>query len=227
MPTHNSHVETTSVQTDSRIVSARTLAARLLPKAVPSVVFAGLLWLATAAGTIPIPGSPVPITLQTFVVMLAALTLDWRQAAGAVVLYLSMGAAGLPVFANGGSTLSLVGPSAGFLFGFLPAVLVTAALKGRRPAAQSGQSVQSGQSIQSVQSGRALRTVLTVTRYLVAAIAGCIVVDYVFGILVQAWLTRLPLTTVFAASMTFVPGDLLKAVIASLSAAGILKLTRR
>ena len=37
----------------------------------PAVVAAGLLWAATAAGRIPIPGTPVPITLQTLVVMMA------------------------------------------------------------------------------------------------------------------------------------------------------------
>ncbi len=94
----------------------------------PSLVTAGLLWAATAAGRIPIPGTPVPITLQTLVVMMAAMVLSRRQAVAAVVMYVAMGACGLPVFAGGMSTLALVGASAGFIFGFVPAVAVTATL---------------------------------------------------------------------------------------------------
>ncbi len=56
------------------------------------VLFAVLMWLASAAGEISIPGTPVPITLQTFVMMLAGLMLSWRQAGSAVVLYLAAGA---------------------------------------------------------------------------------------------------------------------------------------
>ena len=84
-------------------------------------LFAVLMWAASAAGAVPIPGTPVPITLQTFVVMLAALMLPWKQAGAAMLMYLAAGAVGLPVFAGGASTMALVGPSAGFLIGFLPA----------------------------------------------------------------------------------------------------------
>lgn len=94
----------------------------------PAVVAAGLLWAATAAGRIPIPGTPVPITLQTLVVMMAGVVLSRRQAVAAVVMYVAMGACGLPVFAGGASTLALVGPSAGFILGFVPAIAVTATL---------------------------------------------------------------------------------------------------
>ncbi len=73
----------------------------------------------------------MPITLQTFVMMLAGLMLSWRQAGSAVVLYLAAGVAALPVFAGGASTAALFGPSAGFLIGFLPAVIVTALLRGK------------------------------------------------------------------------------------------------
>lgn len=93
-------------------------------------LFAVLMWTASAAGAVPIPGTPVPITLQTFVVMLAALMLPWKQAGAAMLMYLAAGAVGLPVFAGGASTMALVGPSAGFLIGFLPAAIVTSLLKG-------------------------------------------------------------------------------------------------
>lgn len=97
---------------------------------LPSITVTALLCGATAVGKIPVPGTPVPITLQTFVLMLAALTLDWQRAGAGVVMYLGLGAAGVPVFAGGGSTLALIGPSGGFLIGFLPSVIVAAVLAG-------------------------------------------------------------------------------------------------
>lgn len=65
---------------------------------------------------------PVPMTLQSAMVVLLGLTLGSKRAALAVVLYLCEGAIGLPVFAGGlGGLAILMGPSAGYLCGFLPA----------------------------------------------------------------------------------------------------------
>ncbi|MCH4209770.1 biotin transporter BioY [Bifidobacterium sp.] len=169
-------------------------------------MFALLLWAASAAGAIPIPGTPVPITLQTFVVMLAALTLNWKEAAGAVGAYLAAGAMGAPVFAGGASTMALFGPSAGFLIGFLPGVIIAALLKGK------------------ADTNGFLGYVRTASRYLLAAAIGCIVVVYAFGFLVQSTLTGVPLSAVATASMGFVLGDLIKALIASLAISGLAKL---
>lgn len=65
--------------------------------------------------------------------MLAALMLPWKQAGAAMLMYLAAGAVGLPVFAGGASTMALVGPSAGFLIGFLPAARRHIAAQGRSP----------------------------------------------------------------------------------------------
>ena len=170
------------------------------------VLFAVLMWLASAAGEISIPGTPVPITLQTFVMMLAGLMLSWRQAGSAVVLYLAAGAAGLPVFAGGASTMALVGPSAGFLIGFLPAAIVTSLLKGEART-------------DSLKHGA-----LTAARYLFACVAGCIALDYLLGFIVQSAITGIALPIVAVASMGFVAGDAVKAVIASAVVAGLAKL---
>lgn len=194
-----------SHQTPSAVVTsvAPTIARRLLRSAGMSLLFALLLWAAAAAGRIPIPGTPVAITLQTFVLMLAALSLDWREAGGAVVLYLLAGAAGLPVFSGGMSTLALVGPSAGFLFGFLPGVTITSLLKGK--ARDAG----------------ARSYWLTAARYFGASLVGCMVVVYAFGLSIQAMLTHVPLTAVALASLGFIGGDLLKAVVASSVVSGL------
>ena len=111
--------------------AAKTATSGKFGAVLKSTLFAVLLAAASMAGAVPIPGTPVPITLQTFVVMLAALMLPWKQAGAAVLMYLAAGAAGLPVFAGGASTMALVGPSAGFLIGFLPAAVVTSLLKGK------------------------------------------------------------------------------------------------
>ena len=194
-----------SHQTPSAAVTsaAPTIARRLLRSAGMSLLFALLLWAAAAAGRIPIPGTPVAITLQTLVLMLAALSLDWREAGGAVVLYLLAGAAGLPVFSGGMSTLALVGPSAGFLFGFLPGVIITSLLKGK--ARDAG----------------ARSYWLTAARYFGASLVGCMVVVYAFGLSIQAMLTHVPLTAVALASLGFIDGDLLKAVVASSVVSGL------
>src|SRR5690606_19974891 len=64
-------------------------------------------------------GLPVPITLQTFGVLLAGAVLGARRGFLAVLLYLVVGAAGLPVFSGGNAGLGVFqGPSAGYLLGF-------------------------------------------------------------------------------------------------------------
>lgn len=180
--------------TTASAAATTSLARRIVAASWKPVLFAVLMWLSAAAGEIPIPGTPVPITLQTFVVMLAGLMLPWRQAGAAVATYLAAGAVGLPVFAGGTSTLALVGPSAGFLFGFLPGVVAIALLRGQQVAARGAR--------------------------------GGVVVVYAFGFVIQSALTGAPLAAVALASMGFVVGDAIKAVVASLAAAGLSKLGR-
>ncbi|PKU89484.1 BioY family protein [Bifidobacterium pseudolongum subsp. globosum] len=180
----------------------------------PSLVTAGLLWAATAAGHIPIPGTPVPITLQTLVVMMAAMVLSRRQAVAAVVTYVAMGACGLPVFAGGMSTLALVGPSAGFIFGFVPAVAVTATLA----AAVQRMSARWGAAHDGAVNAT-MRWAVRFAAYWAAAVIGCIVLHYACGLLVQSAITGGPLRLIASASAGFLPGDLCKAALAAAVAA--------
>lgn len=192
--------------TTASAAATTSLARRIVAASWKPVLFAVLMWLSAAAGEIPIPGTPVPITLQTFVVMLAALMLPWKQAGAAMLMYLTAGAVGLPVFAGGASTMALVGPSAGFLIGFLPAAIVTSLLKGEART-------------DSLKHGA-----LTAARYLFACVAGCIALDYLLGFIVQSAITGIALPIVAVASMGFVAGDAVKAVIASAVVAGLAKL---
>jgi biotin transport system substrate-specific component len=81
--------------------------------------FAALISAVAYLGAIPVGGSGVPITLQTFAVMLAGCLLGPVRGFLAVALYLGLGAIGLPVFAEHSSGLGVfTGPSAGYLYAF-------------------------------------------------------------------------------------------------------------
>src|SRR3954463_8025308 len=94
--------------------------------------------LALAAASqvaIPIPGTPVPITLQPFVVVLAGLWLGPRAGAASMLLYLAAGAAGLPVFAPIGAPgiARFFGPTGGYLFAYPACAFVAGFVAERRP----------------------------------------------------------------------------------------------
>ena len=87
--------------------------------------------LITVCSWISIP-FPVPFTLQTFAVFFAAALLGPRISALAIGAYLLLGAAGVPVFSGfRGGVDALVGPTGGYLAGFLPAVVLTGLLMKR------------------------------------------------------------------------------------------------
>lgn len=87
------------------------------------IVFAAITAL-TARITIPLPFTPVPITLQTLAVVLSGLVLGSRGGALAQLLYLGMLAVGLPFDANGVGAAAFFGPTAGYLVGFVPGAFV-------------------------------------------------------------------------------------------------------
>jgi len=72
---------------------------------------------------IPLPWTPVPITLQTFFVSLAGATLGPALGPASQAIYLFIGIVGLPVFAGGGSGIhyAFAGPTTGYLIGFIAA----------------------------------------------------------------------------------------------------------
>ncbi|MBF0467665.1 MAG: biotin transporter BioY [Desulfamplus sp.] len=89
---------------------------------VYSSLFAALI---AVGAYIAIPIGPVPIVLQNMFVLMAALLLGTRWGSAALGLYLLMGACGFPVFAGGTGGLGrLLGPTGGYLLGYIPAVWV-------------------------------------------------------------------------------------------------------
>jgi biotin transport system substrate-specific component len=97
------------------------------------LVTAGSLLVALFAQIqIFLPFTPVPITGQTFAVLLLGAALGGRRAAASLLLYLLEGAMGLPVFAGGSAgLLRLAGPTGGYLVGFLPAAYLVGLLAER------------------------------------------------------------------------------------------------
>ncbi|MFO7945074.1 MAG: biotin transporter BioY [Anaerolineales bacterium] len=93
------------------------------------ILSASLLIAISAHISIPIPFSPVPITGQTFTVLLVGAVLGKRRGVAAVVLYLAEGALGFPVFAGAkGGFAALLGPTGGYLAGFVASAYLVAHL---------------------------------------------------------------------------------------------------
>ncbi len=96
------------------------------------VLAASLVTALAAQVAIPLPWTPVPLTGQTFAVLLCGAVLGARRAFLAQLLYLAEGAAGLPVFAGGAAGAQVfLGPTAGYLVAFPLAAAVTGALAQR------------------------------------------------------------------------------------------------
>jgi len=82
-------------------------------------------WLIALSAQISIPLQPVPITGQTFGILLVSALLGRKRAVWTVLAYLVQGAAGLPFFAGAtGGVAKLLGPTGGYLFGFVFAAYV-------------------------------------------------------------------------------------------------------
>jgi biotin transport system substrate-specific component len=124
-----SEVESTRTETGRLALPLSRAARRGISIALAAVVVA-----LSAQVAVPLPFSPVPMTLQPLAVLVVGGALGAANGAGALVLYLALGALGLPVFAAGGSgVLRLLGPTGGYLLAFPIAAGVTGALAGRSP----------------------------------------------------------------------------------------------
>ena len=132
---------------------------------------------------VQIPLTPVPVTLQTLVLLVMSMFLGWRGAVGATSLYLFQGAIGLPVFAHGGGFIILFGPTGGYLFGFLVASLVVGYL---------------------AEEGWDKSVVLTFTSMTIGTL-----IIYFFGVIWLSYLKNLNTALVFGL-LPFITPDILK-----------------
>lgn len=148
-----------------------------------------LLVAAMAQAAVYLPFSPVPVTGQTFAVLLVGMALGSQRGALALLLYLAEGALGLPFFAGGaGGPAVLAGPTGGYLVGFVAAAWVVGLLAER---------------------GMDRHILKTLGAFLVGSL-----VIYLFGVL---WLSNfLGLEqAVRAGLLPFLVGDLIKALLAA------------
>lgn len=112
---------------------ATSLPSRIGRMAVP-VALGALLVALSAQFVVPVPLSPVPMTLQPLAVLVVGGLLGAAAGVSALILYIALGAIGLPVFAGGGlGVLHLLGPTGGYLLAFPVAAGLTGALVGRAP----------------------------------------------------------------------------------------------
>ena len=159
-----------------------------------AAIVAGSLLL-TASAKIQMPFYPVPMTLQTLVVIGLGLALGPIRGAAAVALYLTQGALGLPVFAGtpekGIGLAYMMGPTGGYLAGYLPAALLAGWL------AELGWD----------------RNV--VTAMLAALLAGAVI--YLPGLLWLGSVVGWDKPVLAFGLYPFIPGDIMKAVLAALA----------
>jgi biotin transport system substrate-specific component len=125
------------MQAQTALVSAPSVTAR---RALAVPLGAALVAIA-AQLAIPLPGTPVPMTLQPLAVLLVGGWLGARLGAGALILYLALGAAGLPVFTPYGlpGIARLLGPTGGYLLAYPVAAFAVGRLVGAtEPARKPG-----------------------------------------------------------------------------------------
>jgi biotin transport system substrate-specific component len=165
-----------------------------------ALVLGGSLLLAASA-RIWLPLGPVPATAQTLAVLLLAGAMGGRRAAAATLAYVAQGLAGLPVFAGGGAgPVHLLGPTGGYLVGFVAAALVTGELL------ESGWSSRPGTRVAAMAVGSA--------------------VTYAFG---AAWLSAFvgAKAALALGVAPFLVGDAVKVVLAAMLAPAGAKLLAR
>jgi len=143
----------------------------------------------TAQVKVFLPFSPVPITGQTFAVLMLGALLGSRRGALSALLYIIAGIAGLPVFAAGAGLTALAGPTGGYLLGFVFAAYLTGKL------AEKGWDRRVGTTI-------------------LAMVLGNIVI-HTFGVLWLSFLIGLR-QAIIVGSYPFIIGDVLKIILAAM-----------
>lgn len=139
---------------------------------------------------------PVPIHAQSLGVLLAGIVLGAREGALSVLLLIVLVAIGLPVLSGGRGGLAVfVSPTAGYLIGFLPAAYITGWLA-------------------AIVSKKAISNWGMLIGYFCAATVG-VLLTHAFGVAWLVFYVGLSLRDAFIGDLIFVPGDLLKAVIAA------------
>ncbi|WP_025134637.1 biotin transporter BioY [Leucobacter sp. PH1c] len=162
--------------------------------------FAGLIAACALLPAINIGGA-VPITLQTFGVMLSGAVLGARRGFLATLLYLAVGAIGIPVFAGGSAGLApFAGPTVGYLVAFPFAAFATGFFVERLPRT---------------------RIAARVPLIVLSGLAASFLFIHPLGILGMAWRADLTLGQALIADLPFWPGDVVKNILMGIVATAV------
>lgn len=185
----------TNHTTASAQAAPRTLARPTARDLALVAVFAALVAVLALVPAVPVGPLGVPITLQTLGVALCGLILGGWRGSSAVLLYVAVGLAGVPIFAKFSGGLGvLAGPSAGYLLAFPLTALLTGAIA----------------------TWLLRRT--TRLRFLwlfVAAFGSSVLLTHPLGILGMSINADLPLSQAFLYDLPYWPGDILKSLVAA------------
>lgn len=161
--------------------------------------FAALIAVCAILPAITVAG-PVPITLQTFAVLLAGAVLGPVRGFLAVALYVAAGAAGLPIFSGGAAGIAVLqGPSAGYLFGMPFAAALCGFVVSRLPRHK-------------------LQSVFLI---FLAGLLGSIVFNHTFGIIGLHLRAGLSWSEAFKVDIVFWPGDIIKNLLMAVVATAV------
>jgi biotin transport system substrate-specific component len=157
-----------------------------------AAMFAAVIAALGLVPPIPVPGSPVPITAQTLGVMLAGGLLGARLGGLSLLVFIALIIAGAPVLSGmRGGIDELVGPSAGYILSWPISAFVI------------------GHLVEKSWNNLKMWKVLLIN------IVGGIILVYAAGIPVTAFVLDLPLKAAALSALAYIPGDLVKAVIAA------------
>lgn len=164
-----------------------------LPEVIVRWTGVALFVLLTSLGAlirIPLPFTPVPVTLQTFFVLLGASFLGSRRGALTQIIYLALGLVGIPLFAGGGGIAYILGPTGGYLLGFILAAWL----------------------VGKIMEGKTKRCLIEI----ILAFAAGMGVIYLLGMLhLTLFLNINPGESFRMAVLPFLPGDCLKLIVAT------------
>jgi len=171
----------------------------VFPKIISDIMGVSIFVILTSLGAfvrIPLPFTPVPITLQTLFVLLSGVILGSKLGGISQFSYLFLGALGLPIFAGASGGLPyLVGPTGGYIIGFVLAACIT---------------------------GKIARKLKNNLFHIILAMSLGTVVIYLAGGLGLACILKIGIREIFYLGIApFIPGDIIKLITAALIAKAI------
>lgn len=148
---------------------------------------------------IPVGTLGVPIVLQNMGIALAGMILGWRRGGLATVLFLAVGLVGIPNMAGWRPLLAVIpGPTIGYVVGYLFTGFIVGAIAQQAPRAKAAR----------------------IAVFILAGLTG-VAVQYLFGSLGLVWRADMNFTDALVSNVAFLPGDVIKVVVAALIATAV------